>query len=172
MARLPSADAGNPEIADLVARTKERRGGKLLNIDRMLLHSPVITEGWQALFGAIRQRTTLSGRARELAIVRVALLTGAQYEFRAHAPLAMKEGVTQAQIDALHAGAVPEGLTDSDRAVLAYAEAMTKSVRVPDAVFAALRPHFDDRGIVELTATIAGYNLVARFLEALQVDPE
>ena len=46
---------------------------------------------------------------------------------------------------------------------------MTRDVRVPDEVFAAIRPAFDDRRLVELTATIAGYNMVSRFLEALKL---
>jgi len=49
---------------------------------------------------------------------------------------------------------------------------MTQDIHVPDAVFEALRGHFNQREIVELTATIGGYNLVSRFLEALAVDPE
>jgi alkylhydroperoxidase family enzyme len=49
---------------------------------------------------------------------------------------------------------------------------MTRDVHVPDDVFAPVRQHFDDREITELTATIAAYNLVSRFLEALHVDPE
>ena len=47
---------------------------------------------------------------------------------------------------------------------------MTRSIRVPDNVFAAVRRHFDDREIVELTATVGAYNLVSRFLEALHID--
>ena len=43
---------------------------------------------------------------------------------------------------------------------------------LPDDVFAAVKKHFDARTITELTATIAAYNLVSRFLEALQIDPE
>jgi alkylhydroperoxidase family enzyme len=63
-------------------------------------------------------------------------------------------------------------LTLAQRAMLAYTDAMTCDIHVPDAVFEALRPHSNAREIVELTATIGGYNLVSRFLEALAVDPE
>ena len=49
---------------------------------------------------------------------------------------------------------------------------MTRDIHVPDAMFEALRPHFNVCEIVELTATIGGYNLVSRFLEALAADPE
>ena len=55
------------------------------------------------------------------------------------------------------------------RAVLAFTDAMTREIRVSDAVFADVRAHFDERSIVELTATVGAYNMVSRFLEALQI---
>jgi alkylhydroperoxidase family enzyme len=104
--------------------------------------------------------------------MRIAVLNRADYEFQSHVPFALAAGLTQAQLDALEAGKLPDGLTATDRAVLAYADAMTHEVRVPDDVFAAVRAALPERQIVELTATIGGYNLVSRFLEALQVDHE
>jgi AhpD family alkylhydroperoxidase len=170
MARLPYADPTRPDIAELAARITRERGGRMLNLYRMLLNSPPVAEGWLALFTAIRQRAALADRHRELATLRVAVLNGAEYEFQAHVPFALKAGITQAQLDALHAGAPPAGLGEADRAVLDYTEAMTRDIRVNDEVFARVRAHFDEREIVELTATIAGYNLVSRFLEALRID--
>jgi alkylhydroperoxidase family enzyme len=170
MARIPYPDTDGPDLAPLVARIKAERGGRLLNLYRMLLHSPPIASGWLALFTAIRQQSTLAGRLRELVILRIAVLNGAEYEFKAHVPFALQEGFTQAQLDALKAGHEPDGLTDAEDAVLVYAEAMTRTVRVPDPVFAAVRKHLGDRELVELTATIAGYNLVSRVLEALKID--
>jgi len=172
MARIAYPDAADPSVAALVERITRERGGKLLNLYRMLLHSPPVARGWLDLFTAIRQQCELPDRARELAIMRIAVLNGADYEFRAHVPFALAAGLTRAQLDALEAGGVPEGLTASDQAVLAYAEAMTREVRVTENVFAAVRAAFPERQIVELTATIGGYNLVSRFLEALQIDHE
>jgi AhpD family alkylhydroperoxidase len=172
MARIPYPDVDRPELAPVVARIKAERGGRLLNLYRMLLHSPPVASGWLALFTAIRQQSALSGRLRELAILRIAILNGAEYEFKAHVPFALKAGVTQAQLDALKAGHAPAGLTEADEAALAYAEAMTRTIQVPDPVFAAIRKHLDDREVLELTATIAGYNLVSRVLEALRIDHE
>jgi len=170
MARIPYPDTDRPDLAPLVERIKAERGGRLLNLYRMLLHSPPIASGWLALFTAIRQQSTLAGRLRELVILRIAVLNGAEYEFKAHVPFALQEGFTPAQIDALKAGRAPEDLTEVDEAVLVYAEAMTRTVRVSDPVFAAVRKHLGDRELVELTATIAGYNLVSRVLEALKID--
>lgn len=168
MARLPYPDPRNPAIAPLVERI-ERERGKVLNLYSMLLHSPPVAEGWLAFLTAIRQKCSLSGRDRELVIMRVAVINGADYEFRAHVPFALKEGFTEAQIEALRDSRA-DAFDSRERDVLAYCESMTREIHVPDAVFQAVRPHFNERELVELTATIAAYNLVSRFLEALQVD--
>lgn len=170
MARIPYADPTRPDIADLAERITRERGGRMLNLYRMLLNSPPVAEGWLTLFTAIRQKAKLADRYRELATLRVAVLNGADYEFQAHIPFALKAGVTQTQLDAMRAGRAPEGLGDADLAVLDYTEAMTRNIRVDDATFARIRRHFDDQETVELTATIAGYNLVSRFLEAMRID--
>ena len=172
MARIAYADVTRPETSDLVERIKRERGGKMLNLYRMLMHSPPVAAGRCSMFTAIRQQGVLPGRARELAILRIAVITAADYEFTAHVPFALREGLTQEQLDTLKSGGDPAGLTDTDNAVLAYADAMTKQVRVPQPVFDAVRKQFNERELVELTATIGGYNLVSRFLEAMQIDHE
>jgi len=173
MARIPYADpAANADIARLAEQIKVERGGKLLNLYKMLLHSPPVAQGWLALFTAIRQQTVLPGRYRELAILRVAVLNGADYEFAQHVPFALKDGCTAEQVEAVRTGSASPLFDARDRAVLAYTEAMTREIRVPDAVFAQIREFFPEREVVELTATVGGYNLVSRFLEALRIDHE
>ena len=160
----------HPELAALIARIKAERG-RLSDLYKLLLHSPAVMEGWLALFTAIRQKTRLAGRYRELAILRVAILNGADYEYQAHLPFALKEGVNAEQIAALKAWQVSPLFDATERAVLAYTDVMTKQVQVPDELFAEVAKAFDAQDLVELTATIAGYNLVSRFLEAMQVHP-
>jgi alkylhydroperoxidase family enzyme len=172
VARIPYPDPSRYEHEPLAERIKRERGGNVLNLYKMLLHSPPVAEGWLAFFTSIRQNAALQGRYRELAILRVAVLNGASYEFEIHVPFALKEGCAAALVDALRAERVPDALDRADRAVIAYADSMTREIHVPDDVFAQVREHFDERQIVELTATIAGYNCVSRFLEALRVDGE
>lgn len=63
--------------------------------------------------------------------------------------------------------------TDAEKAALAYAEEMCRvPVDVPESVFAALRGHFSDAQIVELTAMIALENLRARFNRSLLIDSD
>jgi alkylhydroperoxidase family enzyme len=170
VARLPLVGEGErPELKGLIETIKAERGGRLLDLYRVLLNSPPIAEGWLKLFTAIRQKSKLPGGLRELAILRVALLNGATYEYRAHVPFALKEGVPQEKIDALEGWRDSELYTPGERAVLAYTDAMTREIQVSDEVFAAVRAALDERETVELTATIAGYNLVSRFLVAMQL---
>jgi alkylhydroperoxidase family enzyme len=171
VARIPYPDPVKYQFERLVGRI-ERERGNVLNLYKMLLHSPPIAEGWLAFLTAIRQKASLAGRYRELAILRVAVLNGAHYEFEVHVPFALKEGIAQTAIDALRAERVSEGFDGPDRAVVAYADSMTREIHVPDEVFAEVRAHFGERDVVELTATIAGYNCVSRFLEALRIDAE
>ncbi|PUA19842.1 carboxymuconolactone decarboxylase family protein [Glaciimonas sp. PCH181] len=170
MARIPYPDLDDPTIAPVVERIVAERG-RVLKLYEMLLHSPPVAAGWLGFLTAIRQQCLLSGRIRELVIMRVAVINGAEYEFRAHIPFSLKEGISQLQINDLREGQFAT-FDVSERAALDYCESMTRNVKVPETVFAAVRLHFNDRELVELTATIGAYNLVSRFLEALQVDHE
>lgn len=166
MARLPDARPDG-EVAD---RVRARRGGELRPLDRMLLHSPPVADGWNHLLGAIRQRTDLPDDVRELVILRVAALNEADYEWDAHEPVARECGLGDADLAAVRdvAGGA-NGLSPAHRAALDFTDAVTRDVRVPDEVFERLRACFDERQVVELTATAATYNLVSRFLVALEV---
>jgi len=168
MARLPYADPDAPLAKPLVDRIVAERGS-LLHLYRMLLHSPPLAEGWLTYLTAVRQRCTLGGAIRELVIMRVAGINGAQYEADQHAPIALRVGVTPEQLDKLADWASHDVFTTAQRAALAMTDAMTRDVRVPDALFAEARRHFGDRELVELVATIATYNMVSRFLEALGI---
>jgi alkylhydroperoxidase family enzyme len=173
MARVPLVDeTTHPELAPLIERIKTERGGRLLNLYKVLLNSPDVAMGWLALFTAIRQKGKLGERFRELAIMRIAMLNGAKYEYDQHVPFALKAGLTQAQLDALPEWRKASVFGPADQAVLEYVDAMTRKIQVSDRVFKRVRRLFDDRELVELTATIGGYNLVSRFLEALAIEHE
>lgn len=181
--RIPDwTPEAKPQPDDLLQAVLRRRGGTLINLDRALLWSEPLARGWNEYLGAVRTGLPTSRRLRELGICTVALLTGAHYEYHHHAPDFLAAGGTQAELDALgrHVAqpdpcAAPrpnDGMGDLERLVVQYAAQMTLRVRVDDAVFDALRPHFDTTGLVELTSAIATYNMVARFLVALGVSPE
>lgn len=169
MARIKYADIASEPASDLTGRIIAQRG-KILHLYRMLLHSPVLTNGWLNFLTPIRQQTELNGLLRELAIIRIAILNRAPYEAEQHRPFALQEGATEAQLDALTDWEKSEFFTEEQKAVLAYVDAMTRSVEVPDDVFNQVRRRFSDKVLIELTVTVAAYNMVSRFLVAMKID--
>ena len=168
MALIPYADLGDPHIRPLVNRIVAERGS-VLHLYQMLLHSPPLAEGWLGFMTNVRQRLTLSGALRELVIMQVAHLNGAPYEADQHAPIALQEGLTQGQLDALPDWQASNAFDPSQQAALRLTDAMTRDVHVDPDVMREMRVHLDDAQVVELVGTIASYNMVSRFLEALQI---
>ena len=168
MARIPYTEPDTPERKSIAERIVRERGS-LLHLYKMLLNSAPVAEGWLSYLTAIRQKCKLKGDIREMVIMRVAFLNGASYEADQHAPIALREGLSESQVEALHDWQNATCFSDMQQAVLAYCDTMTTRVQVPDAIFDDVARFFDPEQIVELTATIAAYNMVSRFLEALQV---
>src|ERR671923_311255 len=103
MARVSLIDEGShSELTEIIARIKGARGGRLINIYRLMLHSPSLANAWFELNQAVRYGTEIDGQSRELAVIRVAILNDTEYVQRAHGPAyALKEGLTPEQVTAL-----------------------------------------------------------------------
>ncbi|EJF55878.1 hypothetical protein DICSQDRAFT_72701 [Dichomitus squalens LYAD-421 SS1] len=184
MPRVPYVPEDTPgPIADEI---RVRRGGRGLSpLDTMLLNAPPIAEGWSKLLGAIRTKSTLEDDLREIIILRVAARNKASFEWVQHEPVARAAGLTTeqlARVGAVTASISGEGegqLSSIQAAALQLADSMTVNVHFQDAEFDALRLAFVAQGdeeavvsrkMVEAVATCAAYNMVSRFLVALDVD--
>jgi alkylhydroperoxidase family enzyme len=165
------------EDAAIVQRVKDRRGGKLIALDKTLLHAPAVANGWNSFLGAIRTQTSLPASVRELAICRVAVLNKAWYEWDQHSPILEQAGVLSAEaVESLKEKPTSDGkagresiFDEKHLAVLEYTDAMTLGCIVPEPVFAQLKRFFSEKEVVEITSTVAAYNCVSRFLVALDV---
>ena len=171
---VPDAQLGPNEVVDAI---RKRRGGTLLNLDRMLLNSPAFAVGWNGFLGAVRTSLTLDAKLRELAICAVAVLNRADYELLQHAPEWLAAGGTQAQLERLddYDAALQDAVlfSEVERAVLQLTLEMTRNVQVTNACFTRVQQALGSaQAQVELVGVIAAYNMVSRFLEALQVPPE
>jgi alkylhydroperoxidase family enzyme len=174
MARVPLLqEQDHPELAEVMQKYAAGRRGRLINIYRMLLNAPPLAESWFNHSNTIRWKTTLAGRLREIIIIRLGHLVGSQYVLRQHVPsLALADGMTLEECDALADWRATKLFNARERAALAYADTMTRDIKVPDAVFADVKKHFNPREIVELTVLVGSYNMNARVLEALELDLE
>ena len=164
-----------PRDAALLEAILKRRGGRFLNLDLALLWSEPLARGWNTYVGAVRRELTVSPRLKEIAICVVARLTGAEYEFTHHWPEYVRAGGDEKLRGHL---ADPDkavndpAFSDDERLAMRYAAAMTRTIEVSAALFDEIRARFSPTEIVELTAAIATYNMVARFLVALEVPKE
>ena len=173
MARVPLIDEKDAQLADLIQKIRGARGGRLINIYRLMLHSPALAEAWFNLNQAARYGTEIDGQCRELVIMRVAILNGCDYVVKTHAAqYAEKEGLTREQVGVLGDWQASPLFDARQRAVLAYSDAMTREIEVPEYVFAEVRQYFTERQAVELTILVGAYNMLTRVLNALKVDPE
>lgn len=169
MARIPYFDMADAPAA-YTELLKERRP---LNLYRMLPHAgPAASAGFLGLGGALLRHNVLDARLREIAILRVGLLSQASYEVHQHTRLALSIGLSQAKIDALQPGADTAALDDLERQVLGFTDQVVHHVKAPDAMFDALAERLSHREMSELLLTIGFYMLVSRFLENLEIDIE
>ena len=163
---LPEADR---QIFDnLVAERKQPVG----NIFRTLAHTPNILRRFLGLGGELRNGTALDPKLRELALLTVGRITGAEYEFVHHWNLALRVGVQHAQLEALADFERSPAFNDSERAVMRYAAEATTNVKVSDAAWNALKGFLDTRRMMELVANVAFYNMVVRVLVPVGVELE
>ena len=171
----PDDDQAGPK--DVVDAIRARRpGGKLLNLDRILLHSPAFAKGWNAMFGAIRGQLALPPKLRELSIMAVGALNQADYEWAQHEKEFLAAGGTKEQLAALkNVGAAQKNdklFTEAERATLALTDEMTRSIKVTGTTMKRIRAVLPVDQVVELIGTIAGYNMASRFLVATGVELE
>ncbi|KIW33386.1 uncharacterized protein PV07_00241 [Cladophialophora immunda] len=180
--RLPYAPSTPPpdspaSVAEIYARIAARRTPRpLIPLDLTLLHSPPVASGYNAFVGALRTETVVPPALLELAVSRVAILTGAVYEWNIHAALALKAGLSAEALAIAHdapkgqvGGQDKEALSETEVAVLRYTDEATVDVRVQDDTFEALKRLFTHREILELATVVAGYNAVSRILVPLDV---
>lgn len=167
----PVVPGTHAELAAIEERIIKARG-QITPLYQILLNSPPVVEGWEAMLTAIRQKTSVRPAIREMAILRVAVLNRAPYEFDAHVVHARKAGLDDALIERLRQGPPAneiDGLDAEAVETLRLVDAMTRDITVPDEIYAPLHARLGPTGMLELVATIAAYNMVSRFLVALNI---
>jgi len=163
----------HPELAPILTKIRSGRRGTVINVYKLLLHTPGIAEIWLDLINAVRWKTKLDDRLREIVIIRVGHLNRCSYVVRQHVPLhSAPAGLTQEESNALADWRAGTLFNARERAALAFTDASTREVEVPDAVFDELKRHFSERQIVELTVLIGAYNMHTRMCQALRIDPQ
>ena len=165
MARLPYVDPDQaPEpVREALGRVPP------INIFRMVANASSAFRPWLAFGGALLSSLDLDARVRELVILRVGRLSGADYEWAQHVPIALAVGATQEEVDAVERGSFGV-FGELERDVLRFTEEVVRDVRASDEALEAVRRWLSPREVVELLLVIGQYMLVARVAETAGIE--
>ncbi|WP_253908003.1 carboxymuconolactone decarboxylase family protein [Arthrobacter sp. H20] len=156
-----------------------RAGGPFLVVDddghlagpfNALLYAPQIGQAVQALGAALRFGGKLPSRTRELVICAVATERCSAYEWYAHSRVARTVGITEAELESLRGGFVPDGLPADERSALTFTAALLngRSVAVED--HADALAHHGHSGVTELAILVGYYRALSGLLAAGDVN--
>jgi 4-carboxymuconolactone decarboxylase len=164
-------DTDDPDLRRIYERIREANGS-IGNLYRVLGTAPAMLEAWIDFAWKLRFDTEADRGIRELAILRIAQLTRAEYEWRAHWKAALGVGVPEAKLRAVSDWRTSEALSPEERLVLEMAEELTTSTTLSSGTLERMRATFGDRQTVELVLTAAFYSCVSRVVKGLAVAPE
>lgn len=173
MARISYATTSQAkgDAHDVLVQMEQSRRD-VLNIHRAIARSPNSLRNFLRLGNSLLVHGQLPPNLRELAILRIAQVSGADYEWAHHVPLAKQAGVSAAQIEGLSGWRDGDSFNGRERSVLAYAEAVVTTRDVSDDVFEAVRSQLGEDDVIELTLVCGYWNMVACLLLALKIDLE
>ncbi|MHA1165008.1 MAG: carboxymuconolactone decarboxylase family protein [Alphaproteobacteria bacterium] len=184
MSRLPiltpgQLNTGQKQLYDKISGDKRRqqtRRFRMIGEDdtltgpfNALLYAPEVGDCVQQLGAALRFESTLAGHLRELAILMVARRWRANYEWYAHAPIAAREELGDAVIEAVKSGEVPEDAPDDVLCIHRFVSELVETRRVSDETYHQTRMHVGEQGLVELISIVGYYSLLAGLLNCFEV---
>ncbi len=166
---LPSPDSMSLEQRAVFDKVVGGRRGQLRGPLRAALHNAELADRWQALGELLRYSTSLSPQLSELAILVTGRACHSPFEWYAHRVEAEKAGVKPDTIEAILAGTMPVGLSLDGEAVWRFATELNRFNSVSDATYALALERFSEKTIVELTALVGYYTMVAMTLNAHEI---
>ena len=166
---LPAPETMTAEQRSVYDKIVSGPRGKVQGPLRAALHNPELADKWQALGALLRYGTSLPPRLSEIAILVTGRACRSPFEWYAHRVEAEKAGIERGIIDAILAESTPPGMSADDSAVYHYALELNRHNSVSDATYAVALARFGERTLVELTALIGYYTMVAMTLNCHEI---
>lgn len=135
----------------------------------IFLHAPAFGHLAQALGSHVRFKTSVPPRLSELAILCTGSHWKAQFEWYAHARIALKQGVSERTIRDIHAGRPPKSAPRDEQAIYAFAKELYAKRRVSNATYARVHKFLGDAGTVELVGIMGYYALISMILNVFRM---
>ena len=168
MARIPYFDIDQAQGRAKKAYEKLPK----LNIFKMLGHSGELVDGFNRLGSQLLYFTKIDPVLREIAIIRVGVLSKAKYEVWQHERIGRQLGMSDEKIAAIHEGPDAAAFSEIEKQIMRFTDDVVANVRAGEATWAPLAARLSHQEMQELTLTIGFYMMVSRFLETFDVDLE
>lgn len=168
IATIDSKDSLAPEhhaLYDSIAQSRGRVGGPFL----ALLHSPPLAERTAHLGSYLRFESQLDKKIIEVAALTAARELECKHEWAAHIGHGQKAGIPMETIRAIHQRDGAEKFASEDAQIISYVRELIGAHRASEATFQALYGRLGERGLIELTATIGYYAMLACTLNAFDL---
>jgi len=143
--------------------------GRIVGPLKVWLHSPGLAEHAQALGAFCRFGSSLPPRLSELAICITGAFWKANYEWFAHAPMAIKAGIDPAAIEAIRTGKAPKFEKSEEQVIYDFATELLTKRRVSDATFERAKKELTEKSVIDLVGIIGYYGLVSVTLNSFEM---
>jgi alkylhydroperoxidase family enzyme len=162
-------DVTSHQEADASSESLTAKLGNLPEIMRTLLRHPNLFLRHTDTGIQLLTQGALASRDRELAILRIAWLCRAPYEWGEHVHIAKKVGLTSADIERITQGSDVAGWSEHEQAILRATEELHKDAMISDATWVTLSKRLDDRQLIELPVLVGQYQGVAYYQNSLRL---
>jgi 4-carboxymuconolactone decarboxylase len=166
---LPSSDDMTPSQRAVHDEIVSGIRGRLIGPLRAVIHSPDLARRWSQLGEYLRFSTCLPKKLNELAIIVTGRHWNAQIEFLIHAEAARSAGLDPACIEAIRSGEPPTFADEPEAEVYEFARSLLQTGTIDASLHGAVAARWGSRGVVELTALIGYYSMVAMTLNAHEI---
>ena len=170
---LPRREDLDGEARLLYDRINDPKGGTIVGLRGpagIRLHSAAVAVMSQPLNRYLRFEAALGARVRELAILTTARACDSQFEWSAHEPEALHEGIPQSLIDIVKYRKPTDGLPEPDKIVIDLGREMFDARHVAPATFARALKQFGPRDLVDLVSLMGNYAGTAALLCAFGME--
>jgi 4-carboxymuconolactone decarboxylase len=162
---LPDIESLPPEVKDVVKMFP-------LNVILMMANAPASIKGLVEFANSILFQSQFDPRKREIAILRVAHVTHALYEWTQHIELARLFGVTEQEIEIIQFEEPVTSLDQEGNLLCRVADEISRDVRLSDEALGLILERYGVRQATELILCVSYFNFVSRFLESTRVEIE
>jgi alkylhydroperoxidase family enzyme len=142
------------------------------DVSLITLRNPAMFRCQMAMGIELAGKGNISGRERELAVLRVAWLAGAAFEWSEHVDIGKKFGVTEEEIDRIKDGSSASGWSEHEAAVLRAVEECLADACISDETWDTLAKTYDEKQLLELPMLIGSYLMTAFQQNSLRVPPK